>query len=421
MAQGSTSSAFSKKVLELSTVPIWQAGPAVFALFFSDLTFQFWVKFISTLAGATYTLGMAAFASPNPGGSNSVSSNTDTYRCTILVVDDEPAILGLLRELLETEFHIVTASSAEEARTVLNTRPVDIVLTDQQLPGQSGVNLLEQVCIRSPQTIRILMTGMGRLEDAVDAINCGRVHRYLFKPWKADQLLHTIRLSARQYLLERSHEQLLEELRKFNLELEQKVHQRTVELEQANRQLQQRNLMLVRMALTDPLTGLPNRRAMDRLAKNEIVRRTRYPSPIAIALIDVDHFKDVNSAHLLSGGDHALSWLAQVLVGAVRTVDTVGRVGGEEFMVVAPETDPEGGWTLAERIRTTVENAVTQFSGIDIHLTVSIGMAVAPAGMQVGYDQLRHVAAEALGEAKLAGRNKSVMRVLEAVASEVSS
>jgi diguanylate cyclase (GGDEF)-like protein len=357
---------------------------------------------------------MTAVDRPNSKFSPAMDAPSAKFQCTVLVVDDEPAILGLLKDLLHDEFNVVAAGSAEEAKEILSSRSVDIVLTDQQLPTQSGVQLLEHVCLHSPQTIRILMTGMGRLEDAVDAINCGRVHRYLFKPWKSDQLLHTLRLSARQSLLERSHEQLLEELRKFNLELEKKVHQRTEELEQANRQLQQRNQMLVRLALTDPLTGLPNRRAMDRLAKTEIVRRTRYPSSIAIGFIDVDHFKDINTLHQLSGGDQALVWLAQTLVAAVRTVDTVGRVGGEEFMVVAPETDSDGAWILAERIRTTVEQSSTQFASHEIRLTVSLGIAVAPAGQQVGYDQLRHIAAEALGEAKLAGRNKSVMRVVGA-------
>jgi diguanylate cyclase (GGDEF)-like protein len=332
------------------------------------------------------------------------------FRCSVLVVDDEPAIVALLRELLETEFDVVTAPSAEAAKDVLASRSIDVVLTDQNLPGQSGVQFLEHVCLHSPGTVRILMTGMGRLEDAVDAINCGRVHRYLFKPWKSDQLLHTMRLAARTYLLERSHEQLLQELRRFNVELEKKVHQRTLELEHANRQLQQRNLMLTRMALTDPLTGLPNRRAMDRLAKTELVRRSRYPSPVAIGLIDIDHFKDVNSTFLLSGGDHALTWLGQTLAAALRTVDTVGRVGGEEFMVVAPETDGEGAWALAERIRTTVERGRTVYNGTEIRLTVSVGVAVVPAGVPVGYDPLRHAAAAALSEAKVNGRNRSVLR-----------
>ena len=342
-----------------------------------------------------------------------MDETTGNIRCLLLIVDAEPDTLELLRDLLQGDFDILTADSAESAKQVLLERTVDIVLTDQQLPGQTGVQLLETVCLYSPQTIRILMTGAGKLEDAVDAINCGRVHRYLFKPWNSGQLLHTLRLASRQYQLERSNETLLEELRTFNRQLENKIKERTVELEQTNRQLQQRNLMLTRMALTDPLTGLPNRRAMDRLAKHELARRARYPSPVAIALMDVDHFKDINSIHLLSGGDHALSWLGATLSTAVRAVDTIGRVGGEEFMLVAPETDPEGAWILIERIRTTIAEGRTIFGGAEIRMTVSIGMAVAHAGVPGCYETLRHAAAAALGDAKSAGRNRSVMKLLD--------
>lgn len=327
-------------------------------------------------------------------------------------MDDEPAIRGLLTELLANDFEVLTAPSAEAARELLQRRPVDIILTDQQLPGQSGVQLLEHVCLHWPQTIRIMMTGLGRLEDAVDAINCGRVHRYLFKPWKTDQLLYTLQHAARSHRLERSHEQLLDELRRLNLELEQRVRQRTHEMEEANRQLQQKNSMLKKMALTDSLTGLPNRRAMDRLAKSELLRRSRYPGPLALGIVDADHFKDINSRHLLSGGDHALTWLAHTLALSARTVDTVGRIGGEEFMVVAPETDADGAWTLAERMRLTVEQGSTTFADATITLTISVGMVVAPAGVPVSYDQLRHAAAATLAEAKATGRNCSVLRVL---------
>lgn len=342
-----------------------------------------------------------------------MDDSPEIYRCSLLIVDAEPDTLAKLREFLAADFDVMTADSAESARQVLMERSVDIVLTDQQLPGQTGVQLLETVCLYSPQTIRILMAGAGRLEDAVDAINCGRVHRYLFKPWNSGQLLHTLRLASRQYQLERSNEKLLDELREFNRQLENKIKERTIEFEQANRQLQQRNLMLTRMALTDPLTGLPNRRAMDRLAKNELARRARYPSPMAIAILDVDHFKDINSVHLLSGGDHALTWLAATLSTTIRAVDTVGRIGGEEFMLVAPETDPEGAWILIERIRTAIADGKTVFGGAEIRMTVSIGIAVAHASMPGGYETLRHAAAEALGDAKSAGRNRTVMKLLD--------
>jgi diguanylate cyclase (GGDEF)-like protein len=313
---------------------------------------------------------------------------------------------------LESEFEVITAGSTESAREILAQRSIDIVLTDQQLPGQSGVQLLEHVCLHYPQAIRIMMTGLGRLEDAVDAINCGRVHHYLFKPWKADHLLHTMRQAGRSYQHERSNALLHEEIRRSHLELERRVQQRTQELEDANRQLQQKNLMLKKMALTDSLTGIPNRRAIERLAKQELVRRTRYPGPLALGLVDADDFKRINSQYLLSGGDHVLNWLGQTLAKAVRTVDTVGRIGGEEFMIVAPETDFEGALTLAERVRLTVANGSTTYNGAAIRITISIGMAVAPAGEAVSFERLRYAAAAALNEAKSQGRNRCVVRVL---------
>ena len=197
---------------------------------------------------------------------------------------------------------------------------------------------------------------------------------------------------------------------------------RTAELEEANRELHQKNLMLRKMALTDSLTGLPNRRAIDRLARRELVRRSRYPGPVAIGLIDADHFREINkNARLLhEGGDHALTWLGQTLCKAVRTVDTVGRVGGEEFMVVAPETDLEGAATLAERIRTTVEGCQTAYNGETIRITVSVGMAVASTGVLANFSELRHAADAALNEAKVGGRNRSVMRVLPGTPEEVA-
>src|SRR6202040_3405420 len=105
----------------------------------------------------------------------------------------------------------------------------------------------------------------------------------------------TLQGAARSFLLERSHEQLLDELRRLNLELEERVQQRTRELEEANHELEQKNKMLEKLALTDPLTGLSNRRAMDRLAERELRRRDRrHHGPLSLGLIDVDHFKDIN-------------------------------------------------------------------------------------------------------------------------------
>jgi diguanylate cyclase (GGDEF)-like protein len=334
------------------------------------------------------------------------------FKCSVLFVDDEPALSQLARGLLSADYDLKCVESAEEAQLLLARHDVDIVISDQQLPGLQGIPFLEWCREHSPRTVRILMTGAYSMDEAVEAINSGLAQRFLFKPWRPEQLVNLIRQAARTFLLERSHENLLDELRKLNLELEERVAERTRELEHSHRQLEQRNLMLQKMALTDALTGLPNRRAMDRLAKTEVLRRARTPSPLAVALVDADNFKTINTRYLLPGGDHVLTWLGQTLINSVRTIDTVGRVGGEEFMIVAPETGREGAVILAERVRRTVEQSHTEFNGETIKLTVSVGMVVAENDTLVGFDQMRHAASAALGEAKETGKNRCVVKQL---------
>jgi len=327
-------------------------------------------------------------------------------------VDDEPYILATLSSLLSADFDVFTADSAEAAQVVFGRCEIDLILTDQKMPRMSGVHLLEWVRQHSPKTIRLLMTGFAELEEAVEAINRGQVFRYLFKPWRADELLENLKGAARTFLLERSNEQLLEELRQLNLALEQRVQQRTQELEEANYELELKNKMLEKLAMTDPLTDLPNRRHMDRIAEGELRRRNRYPGALALGLIDVDHFKEINSRYLLPGGDKVLIDLAKVLKSSLRTVDSLARIGGEEFLLVAPETGPEGAVVLGERIRTTVEAAVFSYKEELIQVTVSIGFALAEEGQIADYEHMKHIAASALAEAKMTGRNRCIYHSL---------
>jgi diguanylate cyclase (GGDEF)-like protein len=335
------------------------------------------------------------------------------YKCSVLVVDDDPGVLALLTGQLGHEFDVAVAESSAAARLRVSESPVDIVVTDLMLPDESGIQLLDWVHKVSPRTARVLLSGTARMEDAASAINTCRVHRLVLKPWRSEDLLLNLRQVARSLLLERSHEQLLEELRRLNLELEQRVRDRTRELEQALQQLQMKNQILEKMALTDALTGLPNRRAVELIARKELLRRARAPGFIAFGLVDADRFKAINSRYLLSGGDHVLTWLGHTLQQSIRATDSLGRVGGEEFMVVAPNTDLTGAETLGERLRATVADNRTEYHGEPIHVTVSVGFGVAPPGLNVGYEELREVAAAALAEAKATGRNRAVIRVME--------
>ena len=353
--------------------------------------------------------------------------NVSRYKCSVLAIDDEPGVLAVLAAQLACDFEVVTATTAGPGRATLAQRSFDIVISDLRLPDESGLQLLDWVRRTVPRTARVLLTGAARMEDAADAINHSQVHRLVLKPWRSEDLLQTLRSISRGLLLERSHEQLLDELRKLNLELEQRVHTRTLQLEQALLQLQQKNQLLEKMAATDPLTGLPNRRAIDRIARTELQRRTRIPTPIAIVVIDADHFGQVNRTYSLTAGDQVLVSLAGVMQASIRASDSLGRIGGEEFLVVAPGTDLAGAEVLAERLRANVEasqvvykerlsteSGVPEFKEHTIKMTISLGVAIADASAPTSYEQLREIAAEAEKEAKGTGRNKTVIRTIAA-------
>src|SRR5262245_19368721 len=332
-------------------------------------------------------------------------------RCTLLVVDDEAYLLPTLRALLARDFEVLTANSVEEAQKLLHSCVIDILLTDQRMPRTTGVQLLEWAREHSPRTIRLLMTGYSELDDAVEAINRGHVYHYLMKPWRTEDLFNVLRNAADRFSLERKRDELLQQLQDLNTELERRVTERTKELEEANQLLEQKARELERLALTDPLTGLFNRRAMDELALFELKRHARYPSPVALGLIDVDHFKDVNTRYLLTGGDEVLRQLSRILTAAIREVDSVGRIGGEEFLVIARETNAEGAAVLAERIREVVETTAIRYGLHQIHITVSVGFAVAEVGVATDYKLMMELAASALDHAKQTGRNRCEVRL----------
>jgi diguanylate cyclase (GGDEF)-like protein len=222
------------------------------------------------------------------------------------------------------------------------------------------------------------------------------VFRYLLKPPKADEVRGALHAAARIVHLERSHEYMLAELRRLNRELEARVRQRTRELEEANRELERRSQLLERVALTDGLTQLPNRRAVQHFAESELHRRRRVPAPLAVALIDVDHFKAINSQVFHTGGDRVLAEVARRMAGALRTIDMLGRVGGDEFMLIAPQTSRAGALTLAERLRALVQDRPFDYDGQPIPVTVTIGLAVLEAGRAADCDQIHQAVREGL-------------------------
>ena len=162
---------------------------------------------------------------------------------------------------------------------------------------------------------------------------------------------------------------------------------------------------LARQARTDSLTGLANRRRFFEVAEAELARAGRYRSNLAVLMVDIDHFKEVNDAYGHSTGDLVLRQLGALCLGLLREVDTVGRVGGEEFAILLPETDLAAGMEVAERLRAAVEShRVPREEGLPIAITVSIGVAASAPGKNL--DTLMSQSDSALYEAKRSGRNR---------------
>jgi diguanylate cyclase (GGDEF)-like protein/PAS domain S-box-containing protein len=162
---------------------------------------------------------------------------------------------------------------------------------------------------------------------------------------------------------------------------------------------------VLRSSACDYLTGIANRRTFFEAAELELERWRSFPRPLSLIAIDADFFKNVNDSWGHAAGDDVLRNLARTLAANVREIDTVARMGGEEFAALLPSTDLEDAIRLAERFRHAVENQCVRSGEADIRYTVSIGVASMDAGIN-GIDQLLKLADRALYAAKRAGRNR---------------
>jgi diguanylate cyclase (GGDEF)-like protein len=158
-----------------------------------------------------------------------------------------------------------------------------------------------------------------------------------------------------------------------------------------------------RLATIDDLTGIYNRRALFEQAAREVQRAVRFAHPLSITMFDLDHFKQVNDTHGHAAGDQALRMVAQRCRESIRAVDILGRFGGEEFVVVLPETNTAGACLAAERVRRRIVDTPIVTDHGAIRVTCSLG--VTSLGPNDDFDTLLKRADQALYDAKAAGRN----------------
>lgn len=197
-------------------------------------------------------------------------------------------------------------------------------------------------------------------------------------------------------IIANDNKKMIEHIEYLNNNFEKEIKERTKNLEQ-------KNLILEKIAKTDGLTGVYNHKHIHEILENEFKRAKRYRKKLSVLMIDIDYFKNVNDNYGHQIGDRILVNISEIIKRTVRETDVVGRYGGEEFIAVCCETDVEGAYILAERIRTNIEKL--KFTENNLSVTVSIGLA--ELNEEKEPKKLVEKADKLLYEAKKSGRNRT--------------
>lgn len=338
--------------------------------------------------------------------------NADILRIAagaVLIVDDDPAARLLLSQLVaQLGRRAVAVDSGRDVISTLNSEKIDLILLDVIMPGTSGIELLEHVRADGDhQNIPVLIvSGTAAKETVIRCIQIG-ADDYLVKPLDPVLLRARVVAALERKALRDGERAYLQQL----LDLKQKLADRNLELERVNRQLEA-------AALTDVLTGLPNRR----FAMTELNRTwsdaSRHSHAIACLLIDVDHFKRINDTLGHDAGDFVLRAVAGRLRSTVRSEEVVCRIGGEEFLVICRSSDRTGSLQCGERLRVAVAGQPVEHRGHVIPVTVSVGVAERTPTV-LDPDHLLKLADLAVYQAKQTGRDRVCLSPDQAAASPV--
>ena len=300
----------------------------------------------------------------------------DRQRQKILIVDDAETNLMILSNLLAEEGEIISATDGAQAIALAEADLPDLILLDVSMPGMDGY----EVCRRLKSDIRtrdipiVFVTGRTEDNDQEKGLSLGAID-YILKPYSPLIVLARIR----------NH----------------------LALQKAHQDLKIANAELTRLATTDFLTGVWNRRRFMELGEAEVARVRRSGRSFGMAMMDVDHFKSVNDTHGHDAGDNVLRALAEACVDRLRNVDIVGRMGGEEFALILPETDPQGAMLTVERLREYLSELAIPIDSGTLTVTVSIGVTTVRDPSDTIEGALKR-ADEALYKAKGSGRNRTV-------------
>lgn len=309
----------------------------------------------------------------------------------VLAVDDDPlTLLNLNRILTSDTRKVITAEDGEEALRLAEEMRPEIVITDWRMPRLDGLDLCRALrsATATQHTYIIMLTGIEADDELVQAFDAG-ADDYVVKPFTPKVLEARVR----------SGERLIRHQRTINNDREV-IQKYAASLSLANRKLHN-------MAMTDALTGLPNRRSALARIKDVIAESSRYNEKLSCIMIDIDHFKNINDTHGHENGDIVLKETARVFSRNARSYDMVSRMGGEEFLVISTRSDRSDSLQLAERLRAAVEkHAVLLHDGnTSATVTISVGVATWSEKYANGGDLIQ-AADNAMYRAKRNGRNR---------------
>jgi two-component system cell cycle response regulator len=294
----------------------------------------------------------------------------------VLVGDDSAVSRKLVEQTLsEKRYSLVFAKSGRETVDLFAEHHPALVIVDWIMPDLTGIEICKHIRSKKQEsyTYIILLTGKSGKESVVEGLAAG-ADDYLTKPFDPEELIARVGVGLR--------------------------------IMELQREIEVKNAMLQELALTDPLTGLPNRRAIEEWAARQLSGAARHGFSFWVALADLDNFKTVNDTHGHDAGDTVLKAFSQILKSKSRRSDICGRIGGEEFLFVLTHADKEDARRVIECVRSELEATKFVFNGNSMTVTVSFGLACFAGTRAPEFSQLIAQADLALYSAKRLGRNR---------------
>lgn len=304
----------------------------------------------------------------------------------VLIADDSAVYRRIVEQALYAlPIEMIFAANGRQALDLCKKHKPDLIILDRVMPDLLGTEFCRMLRSISPNSMPhiIMLTGSSEKESLIEGLDAGAAD-YVTKPFHDQELLARVRVGIR-----------------------------TRELQ---KQVEAKNRLLEELALSDSLTGLPNRRALELWAQRELESASRHGFPFWVVMADVDRFKQVNDTFGHATGDLVLKQFARILRDNSRSSEMCGRLGGEEFVMIFTHATREGVVAAVERIRTELEMTNFSANGCTFMVTSSFGICgVEPGQVPTTLSALLDSADAALYSAKRRGRNRIEMAQAMAV------